>query len=109
MTENPNRFAELLTRAVNRIHANEGRLKTVIRDELGYAAGREGRTAIDYWRRDGGHVPAERASLEGLARAIARHGELNAAEIAVFLSAACHPNAKQLCRELNADDGAARP
>lgn len=59
MTANPFRFADLLTRAINRIHANECKPKTIIRDELGYAAGREGRTAIDNWCRDGGHVPAE--------------------------------------------------
>lgn len=100
MTENTSRFAELLARAINRIHANECAPKTVIRDELGYAAGREGRTAIDYWRRDGGHIPADLASLEGLAREIARRGGLSAAEMTAFLTAACYPDAKRLCSEL---------
>lgn len=100
MTENSARFAGLLKRAVNRIHANEGVSKTIVRDELGYAAGREGRTAIDYWCRDGGHIPAEMASLEGLAREIARRGGLNAAEMMAFLAAACHPYAKAMCEEL---------
>lgn len=100
MTENSARFAELLKRAVNRIHANEGMSKTIVRDELGYAAGREGRTAIDYWCRDSGHIPAEQASVEGLAREIARRGGLNAAEMAAFLAAACHPSTKALCNEL---------
>ena len=100
MTANPTRFAELLTRAINRIHANECKPKTIIRDELGYAAGREGRTAIDYWRRDGGHVPAERASLEGLAREIASRGGLSAAEMTAFLTAAYHPDAQALSAEL---------
>ena len=63
MSVNPSRFAELLTRAVNRIHANEGKKKTIVRDELGYAAGREGRTAVDYWCRDGGHVPSKPSSV----------------------------------------------
>lgn len=58
MTQNSARFAELLTRAINRIHANERKPKTIIRDELGYAAGREGHIAMDNWCRDGGHVPA---------------------------------------------------
>lgn len=102
MTENTSRFAELLTRAINRIHANECVPKTVIRDELGYAAGREGRTAIDYWRRDGGHIPAELPSLEGLAREIARRGGLSAAEMTAFLTAACHPHAQALSAELYA-------
>lgn len=100
MTENSARFAELLKRAVNRIHADEGISKTIVRDQLGYAADREGRTAIDYWCRDGGHIPAEMASVEGLAREIARRDGLNAAEMAAFLAAACHPRAKALCDEL---------
>ena len=109
MTASPFRFAELLTRAINRIHANECRPKTIIRDELGYAAGREGRTAIDYWRRDGGHVPAELASLEGLAREIARRGGLSAAEMTAFLTAACHPNAQALSAELYARNNGSPP
>lgn len=102
MTENSTRFAELLTRAINHIHADEGKPKTVVRDELGYAAGREGRTAIDYWRRDGGHIPADLASLEGLAREIARRGGLSAVEMTAFLMAACHPDAQALSAELYA-------
>lgn len=68
MTENITRFAGLLTRAINRIRADECKRRTVIRDDLGYAAGRDGRTAIDYWRRDGGHIPAEMVSFEVMPR-----------------------------------------
>lgn len=63
MTKNSARFAELLKRAVNRIHANEGISKTIVRDELGYAAGRDGRTAIDEWYRDSEQIQAGFAPL----------------------------------------------
>jgi len=63
MTENSARFAELLKRAVNRIHANEGMRKTIVRGRLGYAAGREGRIAIDFRSRDGGRIPIGLAAL----------------------------------------------
>lgn len=105
MTEDASRFAELLTRAINRIHANECKPKTIIRDELGYVVGREGRTAIDYWHRDGGHIPADLASLEGLAREIARRGGLSPAEMTAFLAAACHPDVKALCAKLHPRNG----
>ncbi len=100
MAVNPSKFAELLTRAVNRIHANEGKQKTVVRDELGYAAGREGRTAVDYWCRGDGHVPARLTSVEGLAREIARRRGLSRAEMEAFLVSADHPDPQRLCREL---------
>lgn len=72
MAENSARFAELLKRAVNRIHANEGMSKTIVRDELGYAAGREGRTAIDHWCRVAEHRPTDQASPEAPASEIPR-------------------------------------
>jgi len=68
MSEDSTRFAESLTRAINRIHADELKPKTIISDELGYAARRVGRTANDYWRRDGGHIPAEMVSFEVMPR-----------------------------------------
>ncbi len=57
MTENTTGYAGLLTRAINRIRADKCKRRAVIRDDLGYAADCEGRTAIDYWRRDSGPHP----------------------------------------------------
>lgn len=104
MTTNPSRFAELLTRAVNRIHAEEDKPKTIVRDELGYAARREGRTAVDYWCRGNGHIPAELSSVEGLAREIARRGGLSKPEMEAFLASADYLETKRLCGELYAED-----
>ena len=59
---NPTRFAAFLERAIAQIHAQENIPKRVIADELGYAVGRQGSTAIDYWCRSGGHIPTKKPS-----------------------------------------------
>ncbi|MBW7886582.1 MAG: hypothetical protein H3C34_28925 [Caldilineaceae bacterium] len=48
MAENAERFAQLLTEGLHRIRRREGKTIAAIQDELGYALGREGGTAIEY-------------------------------------------------------------
>lgn len=84
MSANPAKFAELLVRGVNQIHAREGTPKLVVRDELGYAVGKQGRTALDYWCRDGGHIP-DSLVVVGLAREIVSRKGFSQAEAEQFL------------------------
>jgi hypothetical protein len=101
MTANPRKFKYLLGKAINEIFIIEGtKTRLAIQDELGYAANRPGgRTAIDYWRREGGHIP-DRAAVEGLAREIARRKGLARAEMLEFLLSAAHPAAQEFCNQL---------
>ena len=59
-------FAQILGKAVHYIAATENKSIKIIQDELGYALGRSGGSAIDYWRR--GHVPEDEQEIEQLAR-----------------------------------------
>lgn len=99
MVENPEKFADLLRKAVNQIHALEGKPKLTVRDELGYAVGRYGRTAIDYWCRGKGHIP-EATTVELLAREIFRRNGFTKNELEHFLRSACYPDVEHLCNEL---------
>lgn len=99
MGANPGKFAELLNRGVNQIHARENKPKLVVRDELGYAVGKQGRTAIDYWCRDGGHIPDDLV-VEKLAREIVRRKGFDQGELKQFLQSADYPDAITLQEEL---------
>ena len=96
--KNPRKFADLLTKAINRIHANEnGMQKEIIRHQLGVVAGRKGRTAIDYWCQ--GRVPDEMA-LEKLAREIVRRKAFSLQKLGKFLETPKLIIAKPLLKDL---------
>ena len=102
MTRSPEKFAQLLTRAVYRIRVHDSRTmkKTVgiVQDELGYALGREGGSCIEYWRR--GYIPATMDDVERLARELVSRGGLDQEELKEFLDSAGYPQPTSLCDEL---------
>ncbi|MBX3011639.1 MAG: tetratricopeptide repeat protein [Caldilineaceae bacterium] len=84
MAESPQRFAELLTRAIRQIkRAENNKPISVIQDELGYALGREGGSAVEHWRK--GNLPPGRQDVEMLARHLTRRGQLDQAWLKDFL------------------------
>src|SRR3974390_1642390 len=91
-------FGQLLTEGVRYICAHESKQMQVVEDELGYAAGRNGSSAIRYWRK--GHWPADPSIVEMLAREIARRGHLGQAWLERFLRSANYPDPETLCDEL---------
>lgn len=92
------RFADLLGEAIHRIRwCENNKPVSVIQDELGYALGRSGGTAIAYWRK--GHVPNV-VDLEKLARELIRRSDLDRAWLVRFLQSAGYPFAHHLADEL---------
>jgi hypothetical protein len=98
MTLAEKRFAQLLTEAIHRIRLREGKTVQIVQDELGYLLGREGGSAIEYWRK--GHLPAKLAEVEMLAREMVLRGNLEQTWLEQFLKAAGHPQAGNLLVEL---------
>lgn len=98
MGMNPERFGRLLSEAIHRIKIKSNKLIQAIQDELGYAIGREGGSAIEYWRT--GHVPSDLEEVERLAREILKRIDLGRRWLKEFLSSAGHPLADQLCDDL---------
>jgi tetratricopeptide (TPR) repeat protein len=94
----PQRFAELLTEAIRRIHAREGKAIRAIQDELGYLLGREGGAAVEHWRK--GRIVPPLPDVERLARALVQRGLLDQAWLEAFLRSAGHPAPALLCAEL---------
>ncbi len=92
------RFGDLLSEAIQRIRLCEANKPvSVIQDELGYALGRDGGSAIAYWRK--GHSP-KIADLEKLAREISRRSDLDAGWLRRFLHCADYPYVEDLVQEL---------
>lgn len=98
MAASPAKFAQLLSEGVHRVRLSEGKSVQIVQDELGYALGREGGSAIEYWRK--GHVPARLTEMEELARALVRRGRLDARWLEHFLQSAGHPAPTALNTEL---------
>lgn len=98
MPASPAKFAQLLSEGVHRVRLCEDKSVQIVQDELGYALGREGGSAIEYWRK--GHVPPRRHEVEELARALVRRGRLDQRWLEHFLQSAGHPAPGALCREL---------
>ena len=95
MTE---KFARLLTEAIHRIRLSESKNVQVVQDELGYALGREGGSAIEYWRK--GHIPPKLIDIEKLATELVRRAHLERSWLEQFLDSAHHPNPAKLFNEL---------
>jgi hypothetical protein len=98
MAQSAEKFAQLLTEGVRRIAIEEDKNISVIQDELGYLLGREGRSAIDYWRR--GFIPSNLSDVETLAREIVKRGHLEPEWLRQFLDSTDYPNPENLCAEL---------
>ncbi len=100
MKRTDSRASDLLLRAIDRIAYLENKTKQVVYDELGYALGRQGGSAIQYWiyhRR----APSKLEDVENLARIIARrNGWENEVDLHAYLEYAGHPSADQLSRQL---------
>jgi len=79
MTNSAQDFADLLTMAVRKIKAIEGKNLEVIQDELGFALGREGASYINYLRRP--NLPSSQVELEALTRALFNRRGLEATEV----------------------------
>lgn len=98
MAAYPQKFAELLTEAVHRVRIRESKSVQIVQDELGYAMGREGGSAIEYWRK--GHIPPKLSDVEQLGRELVVRGRLEREWLEAFLVAAEHPAADRVCDEL---------
>ena len=79
-------FSNMLTEALYKIKSLESKSLQVIQDEIGFALGRDGGTAIAYWRQR--HIPAKRSDFEQLADELARRAELDEAWRKAFAGAA---------------------
>lgn len=93
----PEKFAQLLTEGVHRVRIGESKAIQIVQDELGYALGREGGSAIEYWRK--GHIPRLH-EVELLGREIVRRGQLERSWLEKFLQSAGHPAPNLLGEEL---------
>ena len=98
MAANPEKFAELLTEAVHRVRIRESKSVQIVQDELGYGLGREGGSAIEYWRK--GHIPPKLSDVELLGRELARRGKLERTWFEAFLRCAEHPAPEIVGQEL---------
>ncbi len=92
--------SDLLLRAIDRIAYLDNKTKQIVYDELGYALGRQGGSAIQYWiyhRR----APSKLEDVENLARVIARrNGWENEVDLHAYLEYAGHPTPDHLSRQL---------
>ncbi len=92
------RFAQLLTEGVYRIRLNTSKTIQIVQEELGAALGRDGGSAVEYWRK--GHLPSRVKDVEGLAREIVERGQLEREWLDQFLRSAQYPNPAVLCEKL---------
>lgn len=98
MSISKRKFADLLTEGIHRIRLREHKTVQIVQDELGYALGREGGSALEYWRK--GHIPTKLAEIEKLAREMVPRGQLEQPWLEKFLRSAGHPNLTVLCEEM---------
>ncbi|MEZ4736701.1 MAG: NB-ARC domain-containing protein, partial [Caldilineaceae bacterium] len=92
-----------LTHAIRRIKRVENNKPIrVIQDELGYALGRDGGSAVEYWRK--GNLPPGRQDVEELARLLVRRGRLDQVWLSEFLeSGGCGLSVATLAAQLFGD------
>ena len=92
------RFADLLTRALDRIAYIESKKKMIVYDEIGYALGRSGGSAIQYWIYNH-KIPSKMSEIETLVDIInSRKGWERWEEIEDFLVCGRHPNAERVAK-----------
>jgi hypothetical protein len=92
------RFAQLLTEGIHRIRLSTSKSIQAVQDELGYALGRKGGSAIEYWRK--GHLPPRLADIEALARVMVSQARMDRDWLEEFLRCAKHPAPLELCEAL---------
>ena len=85
----PEKFSELLTEAIYHIRLHESKSLQIVQDELGYAIGREGGSAITYWRR--GNVPGKLSDLEHLTQVLINRGGFGSEWVQKFMIAGGYP------------------
>ncbi|MEN4010838.1 MAG: TniB family NTP-binding protein [Chloroflexota bacterium] len=94
------RFSELLQRAIHRIAFLENKTRQAIFDEIGYAIGRQGGSAVQYWVYHQ-RIPAHLEDVENLARVIARrNGWESETALRAFLDRGRHPAIETLVRQI---------
>jgi WD40 repeat protein len=98
MPPSAEKFAQLLTEGVHRIRLREHKNLSVVQDELGYALGRAGGSAIQYWRK--GHLPPDVSAVAELARLLVSRGQMDQAWLVQFLESAGYPHVTAFCQEL---------
>ncbi|MGH9509964.1 MAG: hypothetical protein ACRD2M_08510 [Terriglobales bacterium] len=98
MSEHPEAFARLLTQAVRAIAAREDKTIAIVQDELGYALGKDGGSAIEFWRKS--HIPSSPDDLLKLAQEIIRRRGLDREAFEHFLRCAGHPAPKNVTDSL---------
>lgn len=67
-------FTTLLQVGITAIAKRTAKPKGVIRDEVGYAIGRNGGSAIEYWIYGDGRIPSQQEEVEALARVMVEAG-----------------------------------
>ena len=94
------RFGDLLSDAIHLIKMCEGSTVAIVQDELGYALGRKGGSAVERWRQ--GHLPPTVDDREALARLLVQRscGRLDRAWLLSFLRSMQHPYPQQVCDDL---------
>ncbi|MCA9981882.1 MAG: hypothetical protein KDD89_13650, partial [Anaerolineales bacterium] len=100
-------FARLLSEAIHRIRLQEGKSVQIVQDELGFALGRDGGSAIRYWRK--GHVPAQPEDVAHLAQALVQRGRLEKQWLEQFLKSADYEPLAPLVADLFPNQTAALP
>ncbi|MBV7331071.1 AAA family ATPase [Chloroflexi bacterium TSY] len=102
MSPSSERFAQLLTEGIYTIKRREAKPIHVIQDELGYVLGREGGSAVEYWRK--GNVPKKFADIIELAQELTRRGKLGREWLEQFLQSAGHHTLDELIGKLGDED-----
>jgi len=92
------KFSMMLSQVFDRIATLESKSKLTLYDEIGYALGRSGGSAIQYWIYNH-KIPSKLSELELLVELINdRQGWLHWQEIEDFLMVSGHPNAQQIAK-----------
>jgi hypothetical protein len=94
-------FGYMLTEGIYAIKGSEDNKKiSIIQDELGYALGRKGGSAVERWR--AGHLPPALSDIEKLTRLIFERtsGRLDRAWFEKILRSADHPYPESVLDEL---------
>ncbi|MFQ5610642.1 MAG: tetratricopeptide repeat protein [Anaerolineae bacterium] len=97
-------FGRLLTIGIKGIAARKEKNIATVQDELGYNLGREGGSAIEYWRKGN---PPDPATVAKLAHQCVQEGGMDRKWLRGFLESADHYAIEPLLAELFPDNGEA--
>ncbi len=99
--KSPDRFAEILTKAVRTIKALQNRDLEIIQDELGYALDHAGGSYINFLRK--GNIPKDMKDVLALSRELIRLKGLTPVDCERLLESAGIPNPKEAAHKLWAE------